>query len=252
MIVIEATIDEKLLLEPTSFEEATSTPNKIKWEEIINFEFHSLMQNETWTLLDLPLGRKVVGCKWILKIKLKFDGRINIYKAQLVAKAYSQVHGVDYHDTFSLVVKITSIQMLMALVVANDFDVHQMDVKTTFLNGYLQETIYMEQPQGFIHLGTHHKVCKLHKTLYGLKQSPRTWYERTNSFILTSSFKKSLVDIKVYILTQDNQLVILALYVDDAILISNDADGLLKQFKSKLAKEFAMTYLGHIQYCLGI
>jgi hypothetical protein len=252
MIVIETTIDEKLLLEPTSFEEAMSTHNKIKWEEIINYEFHSLMQNETWTLTDLPLGRKVIGCKWILKIKLKFDGRINIYKARLVAKAYSQVHGVDYHDTFSLVVKITSIQMLMALVVANDFDVHQMDVKTTFLNGYLQETIYMEQPQGFIHLGTHHKVCKLHKTLYGLKQSPRTWYERTNSFILTSSFKKSLVDIKVYILTQDNQLAILALYVDDATLISNDADGLLKQFKSKLAKKFAMTYFGHIQYCLGI
>jgi len=103
------------------------------------------MQNETWTLTHLPPGRKVVGCKWIFKIKLKFDGRIDIYKARLVVKGYSQVHGVDYHDTFSHVVKITFIQMLMALA-ANDFDVHQMDVKTAFLNGYLQETIYMEQP----------------------------------------------------------------------------------------------------------
>ncbi len=138
---------------------------------------------------------------------MKFDGKIDKYKARLVVKGNSQVHGVDYHDTFSHVVNITSIKMLMALAAANDFDVHQMDVKTAFLNGYLQETIYMEQPQGFIQLGTHHKACKLHKTLYGLKQSPRGWYEKTNSFILTSSFIKSLVDIKVYILTQDNQSI---------------------------------------------
>jgi hypothetical protein len=145
MIAIKATIDENLFLKPISFKEAMSTPNNIKWEETINFEFHSLMQNETWTLTHLPPRRKVVGCKWIFKIKLKFDGRIDIYKARLVAKGYSQVHGVDYHDTFSHVVKIIFIQMLMALA-ANDFDVHQMDVKTAFLNGYLQETIYMEQP----------------------------------------------------------------------------------------------------------
>jgi len=90
--------------------------------------------------------------------------------------------------------------MLMALAVANDFDVHQMDVKTTFLNGYVQETIYMEKPQGFIQLGTHHKVCKLHKTFYGLKQSPRAWYERIDSFLLTFGFKKSVVDTNVHIL----------------------------------------------------
>jgi len=142
--------------------------------------------------------------------------------------------------------------MLMVLVVTNDFDVHQMDVKTTFLNGYLQKTIYMEQPQGFIQLGTYHKICKLHKTLYGLKQSPRVWYERIDSSLLTFGFKKSVTDTNVYIFTQNNRLVILALYVDDAILTNNDANGLLKQFKSKLAKEFAMTNLGHIQYCLGI
>jgi hypothetical protein len=97
-------------------------------------------------LTDLPLRQKTVGCKWILKIKLKFDGRIDRDKTRLVIKGYSQVHGVDHHDTFSHVVKIISIQMLMALAIANDFDVHQMDVKTTFLNGYLRETIYLEQP----------------------------------------------------------------------------------------------------------
>jgi hypothetical protein len=140
----------------------------------------------------------------------------------------------------------------MALATTNDFDVHQMDVKTTFLNGYLQKENYMEQAQGFIQLRTHHKVYKLHKTFNGFTQSLRAWYERIDSFLLTSGFKKSVVNTNVYIFTQDNRFMILALYVDDAILISNDANRLLKQFQSKLAKEFAMTNLGHIQYCLGI
>jgi hypothetical protein len=134
----------------------------------------------------------------------------------------------------------------MVLATTNDFDVHQMDVKTNFLNGYLQKIIYMEQLRGFIQLGIHHKVCKLYKIFYGFTQSPRVWYERIDSFILTSNFKKNVANTNVYILTQDNRFMILALYVDDAILISNDVNGLLKQFKSKLGNEFAMIDLGHI------
>ena len=145
--------------------------------------------NHTWELVDLPLGCKPLGYKWILKRKMKPDGSIDKYKARLVIKGYRQKEGLNYFDTYSPVTRITSIRMLIAIAAIFNFEIHQMDVKTAFLNGELDEEIYMEQPEGFNVPGQENKVCKLVKSLYGLKQAPKQWHEKFDKEMLSSGFK---------------------------------------------------------------
>ena len=159
--------------EPQSFNEAMSTLKAPMRKEAVNSEIESIMQNHTWELVDLPLGSKPLGCKWIFKRKMKTDGSIDKYKARLVAKGYKQKEGLEYFDTYSPVMRITSIRMLTAIAALHNLEIHQMDVKTAFLNGDLNEEIYMDQPEGFISLGQKKKVCRLVKSLYGLKQAPK-------------------------------------------------------------------------------
>ncbi len=132
-------------------------------------EYDSLMTNNTWTLVPLPAGRKPVSCKWVFKIKQGANGEVEHYKAKLVEKGFTQTYEMDYNETFAPVAKLTSICCILALAALEDMEIHQMDVKTTFLKGELEKEIYMEQPQGFVHQGGEHLMCKLHKSLYGLK-----------------------------------------------------------------------------------
>ena len=132
--------------EPQSFKEAMSTPEAPLWKKAVNSEIESILQNHTWELVDLPLGCKPLGYKWIFKRKMKADGSIDKYKARLVVKGYKQKEGVDYFNTYSPVTRITSIRMLIAIAALHNLEIHQMDVKTAFLNGELDEEIYMEQP----------------------------------------------------------------------------------------------------------
>jgi hypothetical protein len=155
--------------EPQSFKEAMSMPEAPLWKEAVNSEIESILQNHTWELVDLPPGCKPLGYKWIFKRKMKADGSIDKYKARFVVKGYKQKEGVDYFDTYSPVTRITSIRMLIAIAVLYNLEIHQMDIKTAFLNGELDEEIYMEQPEGFIVPGKEKKVCRLVKSLYGLK-----------------------------------------------------------------------------------
>ena len=136
----------------------------------------SLISNRTWKLVDLPPGCKIIGCKWVLRKKLKPDGSIDKFKARLVAKGFKQKADFDFFDTFSSVTRITSIRLLIAIAAIFDLKIHQMDVKTTFLNGNLEEEIYMDQPEGFVEPGKESKVCTLTKSLYGLKQAPNLWH----------------------------------------------------------------------------
>jgi hypothetical protein len=156
--------------DPTSLEEALSSTDSGFWKEAINDEMDSLISNNTWKLVDLPPGCKTIGCKWILRRKLKPDGTIEKFKARLVAKGFKQKEDIDFFDTFSPVTKITSIRLLIAIAAIYNLMIHQMDVKTAFLNGDLEEEIYMDQPEGFVLPGNEHKVCKLLKSLYGLKR----------------------------------------------------------------------------------
>ena len=152
--------------------------------EAVNDEINSIMQNHTWELVNLPPGNKPIGCKWIFKRKLQTNGTIDKYKAHLVAKGYRQKEGLDFFDTYSPVTRITSIRMLIATTAIHNFEIHQMDVKITFLNGDLDEEIYMEQPKGFVVNGREKKVCRLIKSLYGLKQEPKQWHEKFDHTML--------------------------------------------------------------------
>ena len=159
--------------EPQTYKEAMTSREAPFWKEAINSEVESILQNHTWELVDIPPGNKPIGYKWIFKRKLKADGSIDKYKARLVTKGYRQKEGLDYFDTYSPVSRITSIGMLIAIASLNNMEIHHMDVKTAFLNGELDEEIYIEQPEGFVVQGQENKVCKLVKSLYGLKQAPK-------------------------------------------------------------------------------
>ena len=136
------------------------------------------MNMDTWELVELPEGRKTIGRQWVFKRKYKEDGSIERYKARLVAKGYSQRYSVDYHETFSPAVIFDTLRTLLSFAVQNNLLIDQMDVTTAFLNGYLDEEIYMEQPPGHAEKGKENLVCKLKRSLYGLKQSPRCWNQR--------------------------------------------------------------------------
>jgi len=175
--------------EPNSLEEALATEHADQWRAAANSEFESLLENETWKLVELPSNRKPIGCKWVFKVKYGSDGKIERFKARLVAKGYAQKYGIDYNETFSPVVRFSSIRALLAYAVQNDLLVHQMDVVTALLNGNLEEEIYMEQPDGYSHPGKEKLVSKLQKSLYGLKQSPRCWNTAFQEFMESSSNK---------------------------------------------------------------
>ena len=203
------------LEEPGSFTEAWKSSDKEDWLKAMEEEMHSLMKNKTWKLVDRPLHKKVIGCRWIFKRKHGIPGvEPARFKARVVAKGFSQVEGIDYHEVFSPVVKHSSIRLILAMVAMNDLELEQLDVKTAFPHVNLDEEIFMEQPKGFIKKEAENKVCLLQKSLYGLKQSPRQWYRRFDEFILSKDFKRSDFDHCVYYKTIKNETFIyLLLYV---------------------------------------
>ncbi|GMP77212.1 hypothetical protein CsSME_00033565 [Camellia sinensis var. sinensis] len=205
-----------------------SSSDATQWLEAMNEELDSIKKNDIWELTDLPNGRKAIGCKWILTKKFKVDGSLEKYKARLVAKGFTQQPGIDFVDTYSPVAKFASIRVLMAVVVRMDLELHQLDVKTTFLNGELKEKIYMMQPDGFQIQDNEDKVYKLKKSLYGLKQSSRQWYLKFHQAILEIGYVVSPLDHCVYIWKNDDKLAILSLYVGDILLAGNCPDMIIK------------------------
>ena len=237
--------------EPTTYAEAISRSDSKQWEQAARTEYDSLITNKTWKLVDLPPGRKAIGCKWVFKIKYDSSGKLERYKARLVAKGYSQTQGIDYNETFAPVAKFNSIRTLIALAAEHDLELHQMDVKTAFLNGHLDEEIYMEQPEGFSKKNQEHKVCKLSKSLYGLKQAGRSWYQMIDANLTDLGFERTSADVCIYHFQKDGVLMVVALYVDDLLLLSNNL-GALDDLKKKLGKRFDMKDLGPAQFILGI
>ncbi|GJZ63797.1 retrovirus-related pol polyprotein from transposon TNT 1-94, partial [Tanacetum coccineum] len=211
-------------------------PRRIKRAKVTK-DFGPDYMTNTWKLVDLPLGHKPIGHKWIFKKKLGPDGTIEKYKARLVAKGYRQKEGQDFFDTYSPVTRITSIRTLIAIAVIHNLIIHQMDVKIVFLNGELDEEIYMQQPEGFVVKGQEHKVCKLVKSLYGLKQAPKQWHEKFDNTLLSNDFQINECDKCVYVKQYKNAFVIICLYVDDiltAVCIHCDSMTALTRAKNQI------------------
>src|SRR5579871_807696 len=222
-----------------------------EWEDAMKLELESIKKNDTWTLTTLPPGRTAIGSKWVYRLKYNTDGVIDRYKARIVAKGYSQKEGIDYTETFAPVTKFASIRLLLAIAAKEDYEIHQMDVQSAFLNGELDEEIYMKQPEGFIEEGKENLVCRLHKSLYGLKQAGRTWYNKLHESLVEIKFSRYNADYSIYYYKEKSTKVIISVYVDDLILISNNLP-YLQEIKKKLEEIFAMKDLGEISGYLGI
>jgi hypothetical protein len=214
-------------------------------------EMELMKTNQVWDLVDLPLGQRFIGNKLILKIKHKVDGLIERYKARLVAKSYTQEEGIDYEDTFSPLVRITSVRLILAIVAHMDFELYQMDVRTAFLNEELNEKIYMDQPLGFETKRQERKVCKHKRSIYGLKQDSRQWNVKFHQTILKDDFTMMEEDHYMYLKCSNNSFIILPLYVDD-ILIDRNNKEMIDTTKKWLSSNFEIKDMGEANYILGV
>ncbi|KAI3790231.1 hypothetical protein L2E82_03122 [Cichorium intybus] len=231
------------LNEPANYHEAVAGPESAKWKEAMDSEIKSMYDNQVWNLVDNVPGRKTVGCKWIFKKKTDMDGKVHTYKARLVAKGFTQTLGVDYDETFSPVAKIKSIRIMLAIAAFHDYEIWQMDVKTAFLNGKLTEDVYMSQPEGFVDTKHPDKVCKLERSIYGLKQASRSWNLCFHEKVKEFGFSRSKDESCVYVKASGSIVTFLVLYVDDILLMGNDIST-LQNVKAWLGKCFAMKDLG--------
>ena len=235
--------------EPENYKEALKHGDSAQWKNAIKEEMRSLAENNTRRLTKLPKGKKALHNKWVFRLKEEADGKKR-YKARLVVKGFQQVQNIDYSEVFSPVVKMTTIRVLLSIVASFNWFLEQMDVKTTFLHGELEEDIYMHQPEGSSSKDRS-LVCKLEKSLYGLKQAPRHWYKKFDTFMSVMNFKRADSDHCCYQRKNDNTLVILIIYVDD-MLIASSSMSEIKLLKSQLSKKFDMKDLGEARQILGM
>lgn len=244
-------IPEEVNIEPACYDEALQDKDADKWLVAMKSEMESMYSNQVWELVEPPKGVKPIGCKWIYKKKRGIDGKVQTYKARLVAKGFTQKEGIDYEETFSPVVMLKSIRTLLSIAAHFDYEIWQMDVKTAFLNGSLDECIYMKQPEGFITSGQENLLCKLNKSIYGLKQASRSWNTCFDQSIKTFGFDQCHDESCVYKKWNGNKVVFLVLYVDDILLIGNCV-GMLTSVKDWLSQRFDMKDLGEAAHILGI
>jgi hypothetical protein len=236
----------------TSADEATSFKEAEKeecWRRAMEAEMQSIEENRTWNLVDLPLGHKMIGLKWVFKVKRDEHGAIVKHKALLVAKGYVQRPGIDFTEVFALVARLESVQVLLAVAVHEGWEVHHMDVKSAFLNGDLQEKVYLIQAASFVIEGAEHKVLKLKKALYGLRQAPRAWNAKLDGTLLSFGFQKNEVEYGVYTRGTGEARLIVGVYVDDLIITGCTG---INKFKAEMKKMFSMSDLGLLSYYLGL
>jgi transposase InsO family protein len=237
--------------DPSTYEEAMSGPDAHKWREAMQAEINCLHAAGTYNVVPLPQGRTAIGGKWVYKTKRNATGDIVKYKARWVAQGFSQKSGIDYNETFAPVARFDSIRAILSMVAHHDWELHQMDVKSAYLNGDLDEEIYMHQPLGFVTGDTGGLACKLNKSLYGLKQAGRTWNKRIDSALQSLHFQPIHADPCVYAYRRDSVLLIISLYVDDLLLASSSLTE-LNRVKAELSSCFEMEDLGEARYILGI
>lgn len=214
-------------------------------------EFNALLANGNWSLVPHHPKQNVIGCKWVFRIKRHTDGSVARYKAHLVAKGFHQQPGIDYKDTFNSVIKPQTIKLVLGIALNHGWPLSHMDVNNAFLNGTIEEEIFMQQPYGFVHPQHPQYVCKLHKALYGLKQAPRAWYQALRSFLVDCGFSNAKSDASLFVYHTDSIIAYFLVYVDDIILTSN-SDKFLQSFQQALSSKFSLKNLGQPSHFLGI
>ncbi|CAM6115753.1 unnamed protein product [Calypogeia fissa] len=213
-------------------------------------EFEAHQRNNTWELVPHPSGKDVLSCKWVLRDKLDHEGNIK-HKARIVARGNDQIEGVDYDETFAPVIKWSTVRLVIALAAAYGWPICHMDVVTAFLNGLLQEEIYMYQPAPFIEAGQEHLVCRLLRSIYGLKQSPRTWYAEIDNFLCSIGYTRSELNANLYYKVEDGLMVIILVFVDDLLITGSNAK-LIEFIKIGLKQKYELKDLGPARCYLGV
>ncbi|KAM1448471.1 hypothetical protein ACFXTO_007428 [Malus domestica] len=234
--------------EPRNFHEATCMP---EWQDAMTKELQALNDNQTWSVVDLPNGKTVVGSKWIYKTKFNSNGSIEKYKAWLVAQGFTQTYGIDYKETFAPVAKMNTVRVLFYVAVNNAWPLFQIDVKNAFLHGDLEEEMYMKLPPGHPRENEPNKVCRLHKAIYGLKQSPRAWYSKLSSVLKAAGFKRSYTDSFFFVRSSIAGKLVVLIYVDN-LIITGDNISEIKTLKQSLHQKISIKDLGPLKYFLGI
>ncbi len=214
-------------------------------------EITQIEKNDTWELVPRPKDKNVIGTKWVFRNKLNEEGKVTRNKARLVCKGYTQIEGVDFEETFAPVARKESIRMILAYASSKNIKVYQMDVKSAFLNGELEEEVYVEQPEGFLLSENKDNVCKLKKALYGLKQAPKAWYARLDKYLQQQGFRRGNADSTLYIKIEQDHMIIIEVYVDD-INFGSDNEKLSRNISKVMQKEFEMSMLGELGFFLGL
>ncbi|BFG40530.1 hypothetical protein CerSpe_268040 [Prunus speciosa] len=235
-------------IEPTSFSQAMKQE---EWRHAMAQEFNALQRNGTWQLVPFQSHMNLLPNKWVFKIKKRPDGTIERYKARLVANGFHQQQGIDYSETFSPVVKHSTIRLVLSLAVSNKWQVRQLDVQNAFLHGNLSEEVFMKQPIGFVDQQFPSHVCKLKRSLYGLKQAPRAWFQRFSEYLLQLGFHESQNDYSLFVYNHQGVYLILLIYVDDILITGNDQEQISHLIR-RLGTLFSMKDLGKLHYFLGI
>ncbi|WRX24556.1 Reverse transcriptase [Theobroma cacao] len=214
-------------------------------------ELDQFTKSHVWSLVLRPSNHSIVGTKWVFRNKVDEHENVVRNKARVVAKGYNQVEGIDYDETFAPVAKIEAIRLLLAFVCFMNFKLFQMDVKSAFLDGLIQEEVYVEQPPGFEDFEKSNHVFKLHKALYGLKQALRAWYERLSKFLVEKGYDRGSIDTTLFIKRYLNDLIVVQIYVDDIIFGATN-EALCKNFAKEMQGEFEMSMMGELKYFLRL
>ncbi|XP_055840140.1 uncharacterized protein LOC129907788 isoform X2 [Episyrphus balteatus] len=237
--------------DPINVKEALESANAMKWRDAMRKEYSSLVENNTWDLVSEPKHQNIIGCKWVFATKRNADGEVEKYKARLVAQGCFQKENVDYFETYSPVLRHPTIRLILALGVQNQLFINHIDIAAAYLNGDLEEEVYMHQPEEFVDQNQPEKICKLKKSLYGLKQAGRDWNRKINDVLVSIGFVRCKTDSCVYVLRNSQHMSIIGLYVDD-LVIAYSSEAVFSDIMQNLNSHVEAIDRGPIKFYLGM
>ena len=236
---------------PETYQEAMNSDARTEWKMAMDKEYGSLMRNDTWEVVKVPKGRKVMKSGWVFAIKFHADGKLERYKARFVGKGYSQIYGVDFTEVFAPVVQFTTARMVILWAASKGYHIHQMDIETAFLNGKMDTEVYVAQPKGYEIMDPKEYACRLNKSLYGTRQGARMWYISLHTHLTKRGFKRSKDDYCLYYKNEGTNILIILVYVDDIIILASSIESMTKA-KKEFEKEFKMKDMGELRYFVGM